>query len=37
VSPGFYTLGSDFSEAAAVIGGFSEIDTVEKLNKLLGE
>jgi len=37
VSPGVYTLGSDFSEAAAVIGCFSEIDTVEKLNKLLGE
>jgi HAD superfamily hydrolase (TIGR01509 family) len=37
VSPGVYTLGSDFSEAAAVIDCFSEIDTVEKLNKLLGE
>jgi HAD superfamily hydrolase (TIGR01509 family) len=37
VSPGAYTIGSDFSEAAAVIGCFSEIDTVEKLNKLLGE
>ncbi len=37
VSPGVYTLGSDFSEAAAVIDCFTEIDTVEKLNKLLGE
>lgn len=37
VSPGVYTLGSDFSEAAAVIECFTEIDTVEKLNKLLGE
>jgi len=37
VSPGVYTLGSDFSEAAAVIGCFSEIDTVEKLKRLLGE
>ena len=37
VSPGVYTLGSDFSEAVAVIDCFSEIDTVEKLNKLLGE
>ena len=37
VSPGVYTLGSDFSEAAAVIDCFSEIDTIEKLNNLLGE
>ena len=37
VSPGVYTLGSDFSEAAAVIDCFTEIDTVQKLNKLLGE
>jgi len=37
VSPGVYTLGSDFSEAAAVIDCFSEIDSVEKLNNLLGE
>jgi HAD superfamily hydrolase (TIGR01509 family) len=36
VSPGVYTLGSDFSEAAAVIGCFSEIDTVEKLNNVIG-
>ncbi|MGE4610269.1 MAG: HAD-IA family hydrolase [Paracoccaceae bacterium] len=36
VSPGVYTLGSDFSEAAAVIDCFTEIDTVEKLNNLLG-
>ena len=37
VSPGVYTLGSDFSEAAAVIDCFSEIDTIAKLNALLGE
>lgn len=37
VSPGAYTLGSDFSEAAAVVDCFSEIHTVEKLNKLLGK
>lgn len=37
VSPGVYTLGSDFNEAAAVIDCFSEIDTIEKLNNLLGE
>jgi len=37
VSPGVYTLDSDFSEAAAVIDCFSEIDTVEKLNSLLGK
>lgn len=37
VSPGVYTLGSDFGEAAAVIDCFSEINTVEKLNNLLGE
>ena len=30
VSPGVYTLGSDFSEAAAVIDCFSEIDTDRK-------
>lgn len=35
VSPGVYTLGSDFSEAAAVIGCFSEIDTVAKLNAVM--
>ncbi len=37
VSPGVYTLGSDFSEAAAVIDCFSEIDTVAKLNSHLGK
>ncbi len=37
VSPGVYTLGSDFSEAAAVIDCFSEIDTVKKLTNLLGD
>lgn len=37
VSPGVYTLGSDFTEAAVVIDCFTEIDTVEKLNNLLGE
>ncbi len=37
VSPGVYTLGSDFSEAAAVIDCFTKIDTIEKLNELLGE
>ncbi len=36
VSPGVYTLGSDFSEAAAVVDCFSEIDTLEKLNSHLG-
>ncbi len=36
VSPGVYTLGSDFSGAAAVIDCFTEIDTVEKLNKVMG-
>ncbi len=36
VSPGVYTLGSDFSEAAAVISCFTEIDTVNKLNTTLG-
>ncbi|MEE9386973.1 MAG: HAD-IA family hydrolase [Paracoccaceae bacterium] len=36
VSPGVYTLGSDFSEAAAVIDCFTEIDTVAKLNSVLG-
>ncbi|MEE9428937.1 MAG: HAD family hydrolase [Paracoccaceae bacterium] len=36
VSPGVYTLGSDFSEAAAVIECFTEIDTVKKLNTMLG-
>ena len=37
VSPGAYTLGSDFSDAAAVIDCFSEIDSVEKLNSHLGK
>ncbi len=37
VSPGVYTLGSDFGEAAAVIDCFSRIDTVEKLNELMGK
>lgn len=36
VSPGVYTLGSDFSGAAAVIDCFSEIDTIAKLNTLMG-
>lgn len=36
VSPGAYTLGSDFSEAAAVIDCFSRIDSMEKLNTLMG-
>lgn len=35
VSPGVYTLGSDFSEAVAIIDCFSEIDTVAKLNAVL--
>jgi HAD superfamily hydrolase (TIGR01509 family) len=35
VSPGVYTLGSDFSEAAAVVSCFSEINTVEKLNAVM--
>jgi HAD superfamily hydrolase (TIGR01509 family) len=35
VSPGVYTLGSDFTEAAAVIDCFSQIDTVEKLNQVM--
>ncbi len=35
VSPGVYTLGSDFTEAAAVISCFSEINTVAKLNALM--
>ena len=33
VSPGVYTLGSDFSEAKAVIPCFSDVDTVAKLEK----
>lgn len=37
VSPGVYTLGSDFSEAVSVIGCFSEINTVEKLEAVLGK
>ena len=37
VSPGVYTLGSDFSEAAAVVDCFTQIGTIEKLNALLGE
>jgi len=37
VSPGVYTLGSDFTEAVAVIDCFTKIDTVAKLNALLGE
>ncbi len=36
VSPGVYTLGSDFSEAVAVIDCFTEIDSVGKLNKKMG-
>jgi len=35
VSPGVYTLGSDFSEAKAVIRCFSEINTVAKLNQMM--
>lgn len=37
VSPGVYTAGADFSEAVAVIGCFSEINSVAKLNAVLGE
>ena len=36
VSPGVYTLGSDFSEAAAVIDCFTQIDTIAKLNTVMG-
>jgi HAD superfamily hydrolase (TIGR01509 family) len=35
VSPGVYTKGSDFGEAAAVIGCFTEIDSIAKLNAAL--
>ncbi len=35
VSPGVYTLGSDFSEASAVIDCFSEINSVAKLNRVM--
>lgn len=35
VSPGTYTLGSDFSEAAAVVDCFSDIDSIDKLNRVL--
>lgn len=35
VSPGVYTLGSDFSEAKATIKCFSEISTIEKLKAVL--
>jgi len=35
VSPGVYTLGSDFSEAAAVFDCFTAIDTVAKLTTVL--
>jgi HAD superfamily hydrolase (TIGR01509 family) len=35
VSPGVYTKGADFSEAAAVIGCFTEIDSIAKLNAAL--
>lgn len=35
VSPGVYTLGSDFSEARATLKCFSEINTIEKLKALL--
>ncbi len=35
VSPGVYTLGSDFTEATAVVACFSEINTVAKLNALM--
>ncbi len=34
VSPGHYTLGSDFSEAHAVIECFSQIDSISKLKGL---
>lgn len=36
VSPGVYTLGSDFSEARAIINCFSEVATIEKLMVALG-
>jgi len=36
VCPCMYTIGSDFSEASAVVNCFSEINTVAKLNALLG-
>ncbi len=32
VSPGIYTLGSDFSEARAVVDSFNKINSVKKLN-----
>lgn len=35
VSPGVYTLGSDFSEAQAVIDCFGEVDTIKKLKAML--
>lgn len=35
VSPGIYTLGSDFNEATAVITCFTGINTVAKLNNIL--
>lgn len=35
VSPGVYTLGSDFSEAVATIKCFSEISSIKKLKALL--
>jgi HAD superfamily hydrolase (TIGR01509 family) len=35
VSPGVYTLGSDFTEAAALIDCFSQIDTIAKLNQVM--
>jgi len=36
VSPGVYTLGSDFSEAVGVVECFADIDTVGKVSALLG-
>ena len=35
VSPGVYTLGSDFSEARAVISCFTQADSIEKIKKLV--
>jgi len=37
VSPGVYTLGSDFSEATATVACFSKIDSIAKLTTVLGQ
>lgn len=35
VSPGVYTLGSDFREASAVVSCFTQADSIEKIERLL--